>query len=411
MRIIKFLILLFVCTNVLAQPKTITVYFEGKQPNPQLNVIMKYHKEIGATGQQFGIQIQNLTGNKLEVSGNYFANLVNGNVKDKKFTIVIKPNATVGGNGIFTDVDIAETVFPEDCKALNNTRIKSVGFSIYNVVDITEKENKKKSDAEQKSKQEVDRINQNEKDRQELIERNLQINNQQNEELKQRQEIQQKIDIIQKDYERKQKNIEVVGNIVTTGLETIFAISEKKRQREENERELRALRAKQEKLEEELKQKQKAETIKQNEELRENEFKKQITIDSAIVLEINIFEKTNNIKNKIDSVFFIGYKRDYNKSELLPLTIKTFVVFRYSDGTYPLFSSILEKSKFTNTSSDYGISYLLGFFISQSAAFKAIADIETNANEFGIKTVIDKKIKKINSLSNTSSKDDSFWNQ
>lgn len=409
MKLIKLFLLQFFFTNAFAQPKTITVYFEGKQPSSQLNVLMKYHKEIGATGQQFGIQIQNLTSNKIEVTGNYFANLVNGNVKDKSFTILIKPNAIVGGNGIFTDVDISETVFPEDCKAVNNTRIKNVGFRISGVVDLTALENKKKSDAEQKNKQYVDRINQNEKDKQAIIERNIQINNQKKEELRQKQEIQQKIDILQKDYDRKLKNTEVVGNIVTTGLETIFAIAEKKRQREENERELRSLRAKQEELEKELKQKQ----DEQNNEKRQKERDRVKEVYATIIENIQPFGELNSITKNLNLVYVISLSINEEGNHLFANCIK---INKYSDNTWPLsyFENMKTKHFYyvKKNKQTWSTLSFFGYYETETEMITSLKNIKQKAEFNNVQMLQIKEIYEINPSKETIKKQaKSFWEE
>ena len=91
--------------------------------------------------------------------------------------------------------------------------------------------------------------------------------------------------------------------------------------------------------------------------------------------------------------------------------MKVFVVYRYSDGTFPLFSNVVEKSKFENNIDRYGITLLIGFFQSQAEVLKALDEIQTNARDLGINSVADRSIRKINITNNSKTEDKKFWNQ
>jgi len=137
--------MIVLAVSVYAQDKDhIINRFDGQQPNSNINVIMFHDKRTTASGQNFGIIIQNLTQHKIKVYGRYFANLICGNAKNGNVEIEMKPGEKLGGEQYnFETNGLTETTFSEDCKAINNNRIKNVGFQITSVTDLTKWEQEK----------------------------------------------------------------------------------------------------------------------------------------------------------------------------------------------------------------------------------------------------------------------------
>lgn len=196
-------------------------YFEGQQPRSEINVSMAKHKKTGASGQNFGIIIQNRTQNKIKVYGRYYANLICNNQKSQTFEIVLKAGEQKGGASFLLDTDgLSETVFEEDCKAVNHNRIKNVGFQITSVVNLTEIENKKNEVAEADRKYKEESKRKYEEDQQRI--KNQQ--NQQNEEQRKMAENQERINAIKQEYETKKQNDEQTINTIKNGVEDILKI-------------------------------------------------------------------------------------------------------------------------------------------------------------------------------------------
>jgi hypothetical protein len=224
-------------------------------------------------------------------------------------------------------------------------------------------------------------------------------------------QLQNQLDAINQDYQTKLQNNEQFFNTLQTGIQNIADILAQNAQRKAEERQ-RQFKAEQQRQQQKLQAQLDEERKRQEEEDRiNNEMMRQYSIDSVILSNNNLTRKTSSINSKIDSVYYIGYKRQYDEQQETSLSLKVFVVYRYSDGTFPLFSNVVEKSKFENNINRYGITLLLGFFQSQFEALKALDDIQSNARDSGINSVADKTIRKINFLSTNKTKDENFWNQ
>lgn len=141
------------------------------------------------------------------------------------------------------------------------------------------------------------------------------------------------------------------------------------------------------------------------------QLKLDLELDLAVIAGFNKIEKPNAVKKGIDSVYYIGFKRPYREDgDKGTLYLQLFTVYRYSDGSYPLMSDILEKSKYKIQSNRNGSTKLLGYFETLIAAKSALDNIAQNARKKGITVVQDAKPKKINPPTTTQSKADDFWN-
>lgn len=224
-------------------------------------------------------------------------------------------------------------------------------------------------------------------------------------------QFQNQLNAINQEYQARHQDNEQFYNTLQTGLQTIADILEQnaKRKAEERRRQYNEEQErKQQKLQAQLEEERK---IQEEEDRVNNEMIRQYSIDSVILSSNNLTMKTSSINPRTDSVYYIGYKREYDEQQATSLSLKIFVVYRYSDGTFPLFSNIIEKSKLENNIDRYGITLLIGFFESRPKVLKALDDIQTNAKDLGINSVVDKSIRKINFLSTSKITDTNFWNQ
>lgn len=141
------------------------------------------------------------------------------------------------------------------------------------------------------------------------------------------------------------------------------------------------------------------------------QLKLDLALDSTVIAGFNRMQKPNAVKKGVDSVYYIGFKRPYREDgDKGTLTLQLFAIYRYSDGSYPLMSDILEKSKYETQSTRNGSTRLLGYFETLAAAKKALENIAQNARNNGVTVVQDTKPKKINPPSSAQPKADDFWN-
>jgi hypothetical protein len=223
-------------------------------------------------------------------------------------------------------------------------------------------------------------------------------------------QVQQSPNIINQQHQNRLDNNERFFNTLQTGIQSIADILAENAQKRADEQRRRS-QAEQQRRQQQLQAQQEEERRKQEAEARiYEEMMTQYSIDSSILSKNNRGLKTSAIKGNIDSVYYIGYKRQYSE-HLTSLYLKVFVVYRYSDGTFPLFSTIVEKSKFENNIDRHGITLLVGFFQRPSDISNALNDIRENAKGYGIEVVADENIRKINFLNGQKTKDDNFWNQ
>lgn len=139
-------------------------------------------------------------------------------------------------------------------------------------------------------------------------------------------------------------------------------------------------------------------------------LQQQLAIDSSIVSDYGFCRKPVSLKPGVDSVYYIGFKRPYNKVDNGTLTLKLFAVYRYSDGSFPLLTDIQEKSKHKPQTSELGSTRLLGYFESVSAAQKAMDQIVQRARSNGINVACERTPVKMNPTGKAPAKTEDFWN-
>lgn len=224
-------------------------------------------------------------------------------------------------------------------------------------------------------------------------------------------QLQNQLNALNQQFQTRQEQSEQFYNTLQSGIQNIGEILIKQSEKKAQERQRRN-EMEQQRREQRLQAQLDEERRKQEEEFKVNaEMMRQFSLDSIVLSNNNFGLKPSSINPKIDSVYYIGYKRQYQANQTQPLYLKVFVVYRYSDGTFPLFSNVVEKSKHGNNIEPNGITLLVGFFQSQSDVLRAVGEIQANAKELGIHTVADKNFRKINPLTVTKAKDDNFWNQ
>ncbi|RTQ47767.1 hypothetical protein EJV47_17760 [Hymenobacter gummosus] len=224
-------------------------------------------------------------------------------------------------------------------------------------------------------------------------------------------QLQNQLNTINHQFQTRRENNEQLFNSLQTGIKDISDILAQNAQRKTEARQ-RQYEADQQRRQQQLQAKLEEERKRQEEEERINtEMIRQFSIDSLMLSNNNLTLKTSAINSTIDSVYYIGYKRQYDEAQIIPLSLKVFIVYRYRDGTFPLFSNIVEKSKFENNINRYGITLLVGFFKSQSDVSNALKEIQSNAKNFGVSCVVDSNFKKINIVSTSKTIDSNFWNK
>lgn len=225
------------------------------------------------------------------------------------------------------------------------------------------------------------------------------------------QEYQSQINTIDQQYQANLQRNEQIFNAVQTGIQNIASILEQNAQRKAEER--RRQYEYEQKLREQRRQEElEKERQKQEEENRRyNELLRQYHIDSSILSTNNYLVKPSKIPSNIDSIYYIGYKREYDENSTTFIILKTFIVYRYSDDTFPLFSKIKEKSNHENDINQSGISILIGYFDSKKEMENTINDIQRQAEYNGINCKIDRNPRKINSKTTGNINNDNFWKQ
>ncbi|MGN6291303.1 MAG: tetratricopeptide repeat protein [Chitinophagaceae bacterium] len=365
-------------------------YFEGQQPNSKINISMGRDAETGLTGQEFTIVIKNLTQHKLKVYGRYFANLVCGYTKDGNIEIELKPGESKGGSAYLFDVDgLTQTVQPEDCKAVNKNRIKSVGFQITSVTDATEWEQEKatqpptnKSSASSVSTYGSSTTS-GTSTTTNYSSRNTSTTNQNNSQA------------ILNNLNRQLENNRNTYNNVSNGIQQLGNLLLENQQREQAERETERRRrqaaeeAEQQRKEEqrqreaEEREQQQQEQLRINEENRiksENDEKQrdmQWAVDKQIIGDNLILnKKTSGIADNVKQVYYIVYERNYGTGEV---SLKSYTLNKYSDGTWMLFNDVLNKIGFSLYFHSGGVGQLLGFYTTKKEAVDIINRIKSIA--------------------------------
>jgi hypothetical protein len=140
------------------------------------------------------------------------------------------------------------------------------------------------------------------------------------------------------------------------------------------------------------------------------ELQKQTAIDEAICGDFGFYKKPGTLKAGIDSVYYIGFKRSFNNVDEATLSLKLFVVYRYSDGSFPLLTDLQDKTKHQPQTNENGSTRMMGYFESFSTAQKAMKQMVQNAYTKGINLAQDVTIEKINSAGNIPVKKEDFWN-
>lgn len=111
-----------------------------------------------------------------------------------------------------------------------------------------------------------------------------------------------------------------------------------------------------------------------------------------------------------DSVYYIRYSRYYVSGITPTAFVELYVMYKYSDDTYPLLSAVFEKIKFNPFTSTDGIGRFLGYFQSRHEANTAMTKIAERSIQQQINAKIVKEPKRINPPTPARNTNDNFWN-
>lgn len=139
-------------------------------------------------------------------------------------------------------------------------------------------------------------------------------------------------------------------------------------------------------------------------------FQQQQQLNSSLIAGFSLAQKPGTLKKGVDSIYYIGFKRPYTSEPTSKLTLQLFAVYRYSDGSYPLWSDILDKSKHATQVNQAGSTRLLGYFESMPAAKNAMRTIAERGAEKNIAVQRDERPQKINPPVKGQPKTEDFWN-
>jgi len=373
-------------------------YFEGRQPNSKINIHMGHDAETGLTGQEFTIVIKNLTQHKLKVYGRYFANLVCGGTKDGNIEIELKPGESKGGDAYLFDVNgLTQTVQPEDCKAVNKTRIKGVAFQITSVTDLTEWE-QEKSEQPTNSKSSNSYSTSNNSTYQNSTSgsnysnsnRNSTTNSYNNSSNYNRNQA------IMNNLNTQLENNRRTTEAITSGIQQIGNLFLQNQQRKQAEREAAAERRRQqEEAEEQRQEQQRQREAEEQEQQRQEQLRiaeenriraendkkamdNQWNLDMRIIGEnLVLNKKTSEIPDNIKQVYYIAYQRNYNTGEV---TLSSYTLNKYSDDTWMPLNDLLGKIGFQPYFNTGGVGQLLGFYTSKKAASGILTRIKNTAH-------------------------------
>jgi hypothetical protein len=153
-----------------------------------------------------------------------------------------------------------------------------------------------------------------------------------------------------------------------------------------------------------------ADKTSSNDEATLLELQKNAAIDKSICGDFGFYKKPGTLNAGIDSVYYIGFKRPYNNVDSSKISLKLFVVYRYSDGSFPLLTDLQDKTKYQPQTTENGSTWLMGYFESFSTAQKAMKQIFQNAYSRGISLAQEVTIEKVNPSVKSPVKKEDFWN-
>lgn len=395
-----------------ARKNVIYSYFEGQQPNSQINVKMGRDAATGLTGQEFTIVIKNLTQHKLKIYGRYFAKLVCGNTKDGNIEIELKPGEVKGGNAYLFDADgLTQTVQAEDCKAVNDNRIKNLGFQITSITDLTTWEQEKAAQPpESNSTSNINTYSNSSSAGSHYNSYSTKKDSYNNSSSYNRNQT------IVNNLNMQLENNRRTMDAVTSGMQQFSNMLEENAARKQAQREAEAESRKQEeeireqeaviRAQEEAEQQAKeAEARRQREAAEEAERGRQWNIDLQIWGNYGISRKTATVADNIQQVYYLVYERSYVTGKV---KVKTYALNKYSDDTWMLQSDLLDKIGFKNYFGNAGVGQLLGAYEDRQTATAAINHIKAQAPD----AIIDNSFLEINGAGTkeAAGTDTDFWN-
>jgi hypothetical protein len=340
---------------------------------------------------------------------------------------------------------LTETVFVEDCKAVNNNRIKGVSFRISDVVDLTKQE-------ENIAEQPVNKNNSSNNSNNSYGSNNYSSgsnnygnnkdNNRNNNSVYQ-QEANNYLNMaknpnntaittsgyldqaqlaatvagntaqaqqIQRERQQmqQQNNQQIANNIVELGGTISNLIGQKSAKREEQRQKWQQDQEEQKQKDEEWAQK-KIEMDAQNkrataywrgkaEEERNRQFEKDQNILGQVAQDIT----PNEIGKNINQVYYVAYERNYTNGVV---NVKTYALNKYSDGSYMMKSDMLDKIKFKVYLENSGVGMLLGAYSDKNSAVALLNRIKANAPNANI----DRSFLILNNATANAGTDKDFW--
>lgn len=412
-KLVLLFLIVFTLTFVYSQDNHIINRFEGQQPNSNINVTMFHDKGSTASGQNFGTIIRNLTQHRIKVYGRYFANLICGNAKNGNIAIEMKPGETMGGESYsFETNGLTETTFNEDCKAVNNNRIKNIGFQITSVTDLTQWEQEKTLQSYNNKDSNTYKLTNNSSNSNSSNtnsgNKNISSYSNSNNRYNQTQ-------AIMSDLNRNLQNNQKTYNTVTDGLQQLGELLQQQQERKAAQR---AAAVRQQQQEEEERRQQRTLEVQQENEriaaMEENNRRTEATAKAERERQFDIDKQTlgNVVQDKnpgtfsgtIKQVYYIVYERNYVNNKV---NVKTYKLNIYSDGTWMLSTDLQNKINFKNYFGNNGIGFLLGAYANKQAAIELISRIKTHFPDANI----DKSFLLLNGdLNQKAGSDKDFWN-
>ncbi len=412
-KLVLLFLIVFTVTFIHSQDKKhIINRFEGQQPNSNINVTMFHNKESTASGQNFGMIIRNLTQHKIKVYGRYFANLICGNAKNGNIAIEMKPGETMGGESYsFETNGLTETTFNEDCKAVNNNRIKKVGFQITGVTDLTQWEQEKSVQPpnNRSSNNSPSTNNNSNSNSSNTNSRSRSTNSDSNNSNRYNQ-----TQAIMNDLNRNLQNTQKTYNAVTDGLQQLGDLLQQQQERKTAQREAIARQRQQEEEEKrqqrDLEAQQKAQRITEMEEnnrraevIAKAERERQFEIDKQTLGNVTQDKNPDTFSSTIKQVYYIVYERNYANNKV---NVKTYTLNIYSDGTWMLSIDLQNKINFKNYFGNNGVGFLLGAYANKQTALELLNRIRANFSDASI----DKSFLLLNGTAIEAGSDKNFWN-
>ena len=149
---------------------------------------------------------------------------------------------------------------------------------------------------------------------------------------------------------------------------------------------------------------------KVNEPIKQVKLDFQLSLDSTIVSSEGFYKRAANIQKGIDSIYYLGYRRIYANNEKGILYLKIFVVYRYSDGSFPMLIDIQNISKHDPYVNEKGCVKLLGYFEDLTSTMKTMDELVRRARAQETNVVQDRLPRQINPVRTNQIKANDFWN-